>query len=98
MGWLLATTAIWISSNIANVEFAAASLSQVVLRFVTVNIVSCFKQNQSQMRDLLLPCRCSLVGKSSSSEKVVADLGGTGARTLDELIITWLWGCSSTAP
>ena len=76
--------------NIANVELAAAALTSLV--------VSCFKQNHSQMRDVIIPCCGSLGGKSSSSEKVVADLGGTGVRTLDELIITWLWGCSSTSP
>ena len=70
-----------ISLNIANVELAAAAQTSLV--------VSCFKQNHSQMRDIILQCRGSLVGKSSSSEKVVADLGGTGVQTLDELIITW---------
>ena len=29
------------------------------------------------------PCRGSLVGKSTSSEKVVADLGGTGGSSKD---------------
>ena len=61
-------------------------------------VVSCFEQNQSQLRGHIIQCRVSLVGKSTSPEKVVADLRGTRFRTQDELMITWLWGCTATTP
>ena len=55
-------------------------------------VVNCFEQDQSQLRNIILPCRGSLDGKSTSSKKVVADHGGTWVRTLVEVTITWLWG------
>ena len=55
-----------ISSNTANVKLAAATQTSLV--------VSCFKQNHSQMRDIILTCCGSLGGRRE--EEGISGEGG----------------------